>query len=142
MASVGMQRYFRNRVKFLPSLMKDYTKVKLVCSLQKVIKVETSLFWAYECGAKNSWSQQEMTSNMKKKMLKDEFKRYCNTLRNSIITAKKTYYHNLFETASHMRTTWRRNNSLLFPNRSNPRLKLIVNNWLLNFSSIPWCKYS
>ena len=48
-------------------------------------------------------------------------------MQNSINNAKKTYYHILFETASDMKTTLRRINSLLNPNRSNSQLKLEVN---------------
>ena len=68
--------------------------------------------------------------------------RYRNTLRNSINTAKKTYYHNLFETASDMKTTWRRINSLLHPNRSNPQLKLKVNDDIITDSSTIASKFN
>ena len=40
-------------------------------------------------------------------LLQDKCKRYRNTLRNSNNTAKKIFYHNLFETASDIKTTCR-----------------------------------
>ena len=64
-----------------------------------------------------------------------DFKRYRNTLRNLINTAKKTYYHNLFESATDMKTTWRRINSVVRPNRVNPKLKLKVNDELVTDST-------
>ena len=64
-----------------------------------------------------------------------DFKRYRNTLRNLINTAKKSYYHNLFESATDMKTTWRRINSVVRPNRVNPKLKLKVNDELVTDST-------
>ena len=61
--------------------------------------------------------------SLNNQFLQDKYTRYRKTLRNSINTAKKTFHHNLFKTASDMKTTWRCINSLLHPNRSNPQLK-------------------
>ena len=41
-------------------------------------------------------------------LLLADFKRYRNTPRNLMNTAKKSYYHNLFESATDIKTTWRR----------------------------------
>ena len=42
-----------------------------------------------------------------------DFKRYRNTLRNLIYTAKKSCSHNLFESATDMKKTWQRINSVV-----------------------------
>ena len=75
-------------------------------------------------------------------LLQDEYKRYRNTFRNSINTTKKTYKHNLLETASDMKTTWRRINSLLHLNRSNPQLKLKANDDIITDSSTIASKFN
>ena len=56
-----------------------------------------------------------------------DFKRYLITIRNLINTAKKSYYHNLFESTTDMKATWRRINSVIRSKRVNPKFKLKVN---------------
>ena len=48
---------------------------------------------------------------------------------------KKRYYHNLFESATYMKTTWRRINSVFRPNQVNLKLELKVNDKLVTDSS-------
>ena len=56
-----------------------------------------------------------------------DFKSYRITLRNLLNTAKKSYYHNLFESANDMKTTWQCINSVVRPSQVIPKLKLKVN---------------
>ena len=60
-----------------------------------------------------------------------DFKRYRNTLRNLFNTAKKSYYHNFFESATDIKTIWRRINSVVRPIRVSPKLKLKINDELV-----------
>ena len=64
-----------------------------------------------------------------------DFKRYRNTLHNLINTVKKGYYHNLFDSATDMKTTWRRISSVVRPNRIYPKLTLKVNDELVTDSA-------
>ena len=64
-----------------------------------------------------------------------DFKRYRNTLRNLIKTAKKSYYHNNFESATDMKTTWRRVSSVVRPNRVIPKLIWKINDKLVTDST-------
>ena len=51
-----------------------------------------------------------------------DFKRYRNTLRNLINTATRSNCHNIFESDTNIKTTWRRINSVVRANRVNPKL--------------------